>query len=237
LTDIFSTVFAKPHAFGYIVGVSLPAGKDPVPEKVLMRLEAREATVARSFAGFRQIEWVGGRLAARIAGLHFGAVDWTVLPGRSNEPLAPSGFAVSIAHKRKLAIALVANVADESIGVDLEDDATAAHAIADIVFSEMERARFAELPVLDRDRARVVAFALKEAAYKALAVRLGRALRYRDARVDIASGGAASITMVLDDVESQPDLEVDHQWIDEQVIAAVRTVSRSRPRTPSNTER
>jgi 4'-phosphopantetheinyl transferase EntD len=235
--EAFSTILSRPHDFGYLVGVQLPHGKAPAPEAVLARLDARELAVARSLTGYRHVEWVGGRLAARIAGGHFGVTDWAVLSGASREPLPPRGFSVSIAHKRNLAIALVAKTDGLGIGVDLEDDVAAVRASADIVLSPEERAAFVALPDLQRDRAIVLAFALKEAAYKALAIRFGRALAYRDARVDVLPDGTPTITMLLDDIDFNPVLEVAHEWREGQVIAAVRVPSRTPRQTPSSSAR
>ena len=63
----FSQAFSASNAFGRLAGVTLPEGRDPVPSPVLERLLPQERAHALSLTGRRQIEWVGGRLAFRLA--------------------------------------------------------------------------------------------------------------------------------------------------------------------------
>ncbi|HMV68174.1 MAG TPA: hypothetical protein PKA64_15100, partial [Myxococcota bacterium] len=56
---------ANPH--GAIAGVPLPDSPDPVPEEALERLAAAEREQARALRGYRQVEYVGGRIALRAA--------------------------------------------------------------------------------------------------------------------------------------------------------------------------
>jgi 4'-phosphopantetheinyl transferase EntD len=220
-TPPFSIAFADPHPFGFLVGVTLAIGRRPVTEEVLARLDAREVTFARSLGSFRQIQWVGGRLAARAAGAHFGAGDgWAVDVGAAGAPVGPHGFTVSIAHKAQLAIALVSPVDRECLGVDLEDDDTAAREIQDSIFSPRERSDLGALP--HGSRPLVLGFALKEATYKAFATRVGRVLGYDEARVGVDSRGGVTLTTQFRDVSPQPDVEVAWESRASQVIAAVR---------------
>ena len=231
----YSVALARSHVFGFLVAVTLPRGKETVGDSVLARLDAREAEVARTLRGFRQVQWVGGRLAAREAGLHLGATSWMVGTGALGEPLPPPGFSLSIAHKRGLAIALVADVDGDELGVDLEDDLAAARAIEAEVFSLEERAAIATLPGPERDDARMLGFALKEAVYKAVSVRLGADLGYDDARFDVGDGRTPSIALLAG--APQAALEVIVEWYGESVIAAVRGERRSRRGSPSSSAR
>ncbi len=233
----FAISFAVDHPFGFLAGVRLPPGKEPVPDDVLDRLDPREALVARTLTGFRQIDWVGGRLAAGVAGRHLGATAFWLGAGAKGEPVPPPPFSASVSHKRSLAIALVARGSGADLGVDLEDDVLAARGSADLVLSDHERAIIDGLAPDERDRARVLAFALKEAVYKALSPRLGTPLGYHDAFVAALPGGRATLTMQLEGVARQPDVEVSFDWIGPQVIAAVRAPRRSPSQTPSNSAR
>jgi 4'-phosphopantetheinyl transferase EntD len=232
-SEPFSIAFARPHPFGFLVGVTLEAGRIDVPDKVLGRLDAREAEIAGSLDGHRRPQWVGGRLAARAAGEHFGVAGWAVLVGTSKAPRGPTGFSVSIAHKHDLAIALVSDVEGECLGVDLEGDVTAAREIEGLVLCAEERSALDHLPAAERDRALVVAFALKEATYKAFATRFGRVLAYHEARVGLDRSGHVTIAPAFEGIEHQPALEFTYGWHAAQVIAAVR----SRRRTPSSNAR
>ena len=202
---------------------------------VVARLDRREAALLErlDLGGLRRVQWVGGRLAAAVAGRHVGqgkGEAFWVSVGPSGEPLPPAGFAVSISHKRTLAVALVARVPDvdpPTLGVDLEDDVDAARRAADLVLGPDERRDFDALPAGDGDRAHVMAFALKEATYKAIRTGVGRALAYEDARVVVSPAGVASIAMRRRGPERLPQLETSCEWRGRQVIAAVRAAARS----------
>jgi phosphopantetheine--protein transferase-like protein len=224
MREPFPLLFARLHPFGFLVGVRLPPRAEVAAADVLTGLHASEAVVAESLAGFRYVEWVGGRLAAQIAGRHYGASDWSVGVGPGGEPLAPRGFTVSIAHKRNLAIALVAPEPDVGLGVDLENDGRAARAAAELVLSDDERDAIALLPRDRQERAFVVAFALKEAAYKALQKRAANSLVYRDARVSVDGDVQASVIVTMPDTATQPPLDVSVEWYGDHVVAAVKEV-------------
>ena len=232
---VFPVVFEREHPFGYLVGVELPHGQLVVPAEVIQKLARAEADHALRLVGYRRREWVGGRLAARVAGEHFGRAEWAVGTGPLGEPRPPPGMALSIAHKRGLAIALVSNDPSQSIGVDLEDDAAAATRIEDIVFATEELKSLAALPENDRGRARVLGFALKEAVYKACAVSIGRPLTYRDAQIQWHGLRDATVALTTGDAPTAFDVVVE--WRDAQVIAAVRARRQSPRQSPSNSER
>ena len=179
----YTVAFARPHPFGFLVGIELPDSREPVPDAVLRQLDLREREIADNLRGFRRVQWVGGRLAAQAAARHFGVTAWSLARGPAGEPRPPSGFSTSIAHKRRLAVALVIDAPDVDLGVDVENDLDAARSIAGDFLCASEARAIERLPAADRDPARVLAFALKEAAYKALGVHMGKALAYRDARV------------------------------------------------------
>jgi len=222
VAEPFSVAFAHPHPFGFLVGVVMPRSREAVSEAVLARLHREEAQAARALGGFRQVEWVAGRLAGQEAGRHLAAPDWRLLAGPGRAPRPPRGFVASIAHKRDLAVALVAPGDSATVGVDLEDDIAAARSVAGLILLPEERTQVARLESEERDRAVLVAFAVKEAVYKALAVRVGRLLGYHEARVDGLDSSTPSVTMRLDGAERQPTVEVSCAWRGGQLIAAVR---------------
>ena len=222
VNEPFALVFARPHAVGFLAGVALPPGRCAVGDDVMGRLHDDEAAYARALAGFRQNEWVGGRLAAHVAARHLGISGWSLLVGRSGEPTAPAAFSASIAHKRTLAIALVAHGANAGIGVDIEDDVAAARAIEDIVLAADERGSIRRLRAPVQERAFVVAFSLKEAVYKALSARVDHVLAYREARVDFDIAGSPSVTMRVDGTAVQPRVDLVLDRHGRHVITAVK---------------
>jgi 4'-phosphopantetheinyl transferase EntD len=234
----FTIAFARRHPFGRLAGVWLPRDRPPrpAPDEVTARLAASEAAFARALTGFRHVEWIGGRLAARAAAGDLAATAWAVGVGARGEPLAPTGFSVSIAHKRHLAVALVVDAPDVEIGVDLESDADAAQAIEELVFSPEERASLDALSPAEQASARLVGFALKEATYKALSARLGP-LGYRDAGIVVHGPGRATIALSPWVTPEPTPLDVAVEWEDGHVIAAVRARGRSRRGTPSSLAR
>ena len=202
---------------------SRPAGTS-VAEVVLARLHRRELTSpARSTASGRSS---GSAVkAARAAGGHFGAgAGWAVGVGPEGAPVGPRGFTVSIAHKRRLAIALVSDVDGECLGVDLEDDVVAAREIQEMIFSENERRDLAGLS--DGERPLVLGFALKEATYKAFANRVGRVLGYDQARVGVDGRGKVTLTTQFSGVARQPEVDLAWEWRSSDLIAAVREARR-----------
>jgi 4'-phosphopantetheinyl transferase EntD len=221
-TEAFEVAFAEAHPFGFLVGVALPPGKDSVADAALGRLDRREAAFAATLTGFRRIRWVGGRLAAQAAGRHLGARSWSLLVGPDGAPMAPEGYSLSIAHKQDLAIALVSDVAGEHLGVDLEDDVHAAREIEAVFLSIGERKTLDSLPASERDRALLLAFALKEATYKAFASHVGRSLGYHEAGISLDAAGEVSLAARFTEVSPQPALEIAQRWRGERVIAAVR---------------
>jgi 4'-phosphopantetheinyl transferase EntD len=132
----------------------------------------------------------------------------------------------SISHKAHLAIALVAPSRGQAIGVDVEDDEVAASHASHLFLSREEEQWIERLPVAERPRSRVVAFALKECVYKALASRLPSALTYADAMVSGARG-APSIRLRRSD-GSEWELDAVVEPYGGGVIAAVEAVVRSR---------
>jgi 4'-phosphopantetheinyl transferase EntD len=221
----FPVLFEATHPFGVLVGVKLPGGAGGITDLADV-LSPRELEVAAALRGLAVQQWIGGRVAAHVAAGALGAERWELLRGASGEPLPPPGWSASISHKWGLAVALVARGMVD-IGVDVEADAGAAREIEHLVFTQEERQGWGGMASEEQARARVVAFALKEAAYKALSAPSGRALRFTDAAVDVSVGHPA-ITIR----DGGPSLEVACQWRDGRVIAAVRAEPRSQWRSP-----
>ena len=218
----FSVVLKEGHPYGLLVGISLPGSPDPVPAEVLARLHPEERELAEGLRGFRQAEWVGGRLAANAALRLLGMRAPAILMDERGAPVPPEGASVSISHKRTLAVALAARLEAGLIGVDLEDqDPDRAH-LADRLLTPRELAAVEELPAQRRWMAVLLRFSLKEALYKAVAPRLGRYIGFDEAEVDLRPDGWATLHLRVGEGELSPHLEGRYAWMDQRVLATVR---------------
>ncbi|MFD7017636.1 4'-phosphopantetheinyl transferase superfamily protein [Streptomyces sp. NPDC059161] len=108
-------------------------------------------------------QFTAGRRAAAAALAAAGAIERTVPRARGGRPLFPQGFAGSISHTDRLAVAVVAPGA-EAVGVDIEPT-TITPRVAAFILREQERRLL--LPPAGSYTARDL-FAAKEAAFKAM---------------------------------------------------------------------
>lgn len=218
----FTVVLKEGHPFGLLVGVSLPGSPDPVPPEVLDRLHPAEREAALSLRGYRQPEWVAGRLAANAAVRLLGLRPQPVLSDARGAPLPPEGARVSISHKRTLAVALAARLENGDIGVDLEDVEPARAQVAPKVLTPRELAEVESLPEQRRWTAVLLRFSLKEALYKAIAPRLQRAIGFEEAEVDPHPDGGADLRLLFAEPDAPRHLEGRYHWMNGRVLAMVR---------------
>ena len=94
---------ASPH--GVLTAVHLPDSRDHVPDEHLTRLHEAEAEHARTLGGYRQVQFVGGRIALRSACEQLGVRPGPLLPDDRGAPVLPRGIVGSVSHKRTIAIA------------------------------------------------------------------------------------------------------------------------------------
>jgi enterobactin synthetase component D len=224
------TATAEPYAvawvrqvrFGVLAAVPLPLGKEPVPPEVLARLDPAEQAAAAEERGRRQIEFAGGRLAARAAAEVLGR-GWGPLlrQGEDRNPVAPPGLTASITHKNELALALVAGAEHGLVGVDLEGDGRARLAISSRVCRPEELAVIEQLDEAARWPEVLVRFAVKEALYKAAWPRVQHFFGFHAARVERLP--ALRVTLELPPEDPILAVEAELEWLNPgQVIAMVR---------------
>ncbi len=221
----FKPVLNDAQQHGIVVGVRLPGTADPVPDDVLQRLHPAERAHALTLRGFRQPEWVGARLAAREALRVLGAPRVPVLNDDRGAPRLDSqghGVALSLAHKRDLAVALVARSGHGHIGVDLEDLLPERSGVASRVLTARELAAVEALPPERRWTSVVVRFSIKEAIYKALAPTLSRYIGFEEAEVDPTPDGLATVTLHLARGEPAPSVVARTTWLPGRVLSTVR---------------
>lgn len=183
--------------FGVLAGFHLP---DVADVSVPGELHDDEKTHAATLSRRKRIEWVGGRLAFWRAAAELGWPRGALRNGPGGELLLPDGLTGSISHKTSLAVALVArtNADGATLGVDLETAAPARPAIAEIALRLEERDALHAIPEGERWPRLVLAFAVKEALYKALHPHLRRYVRYDEASVVFSPDGAPAIRLHLD---------------------------------------
>lgn len=160
-------------------------------------VHADERAFASTLSPRRRTEWAGGRLAFWRAAAELGVPRAALGTGAGGEPAIPQGLAGSISHKSALAVALVARANGATLGVDLEALSPPRPAIEDIALRSDERDALRGLAEVERWPRLVLAFAVKEALYKALYPRLRRYVRYDEAAV-VFEDGAPRIILHLD---------------------------------------
>lgn len=210
-------------------------GAPPAPDEEALAalrdadwLHPEEVALAASFPLPRRGTWVGGRLAMRHARrqLEPAARDGAVLATDRGGPLLPPHLTGSISHKGARAVALVvrAGPAVHAVGVDVEErpgaDAETAPDLAPRILTAAEQERLAvqaPSPRARRDATRV-AFALKEAVYKAIDPVVRRYVRFTEVEVAFGAPGPAAVRLLLPDPELRGAAvsaawRVDGPWI------------------------
>lgn len=218
----YSVVLKEGHPYGVLVGVSLPGSPEPVPTDVLARMHPEEREVAEGLKGFRQPEWVGGRLAVNGAMRLLGMKASPILSDPRGAPVPPPGVSLSISHKRDLVVALAARKEAGDIGVDLEDQEPERLNLAPRLLTAAELASVQELPPHRQWTAVLLRFSLKEALYKAVAPRLMRFIDFDEAEVDLQPDGTANLRLQTAAGEPSPRLEGRYTWMDRRVLTTVR---------------
>ncbi len=215
-------VNAIPH--GVVVGVHLPAGPDPVEEAVLTRLVPAERDAAVALRGFRQVQFVGGRLAVAAAFAELGTRRMAVLADEHGTPLFPEGLVGSISHKQDLAVALLAR-GSVAVGVDLEDTDRPRPGVPERVLTPRELEAVRALPESRQWVDTVVRFSVKESIYKAIHPTLRRYVGFGEVEVWPGTDGWDRVDPVTPELTTF-QFEARHCWIGMRVLTTVRAEAR-----------
>jgi len=218
----FAVAFKIALQHGLVVGVNLPGTGGAVDEEFFELLHPEEAAHARTLRGFRQEQFVGGRLALRSACAGLGRTAGPILVGPRGEPLLSAGLCGSISHKRHLAVALAARDTCGSIGIDFEELDQPRKGVAGKVLRPAELSAVLALPEERQWTATVTRFSLKEAVYKALAPRLQRYIDFSEAEVEPDTDGQALIHLHLSSGPVPVDVEARYVWAARGILATVR---------------
>ena len=218
----FSTAFHKAVQFGYLAAIHLPDSKEPVPETVLQQLDEAERAHALTLSGYRQVDWVGGRLALRGALGRMDRPHPPLLVDRWGAPVLPEQVVGSISHKRTLAVGMVARSRHGTVGIDLEDLSPARERIAPRVLLPQELQAIERLPEHRRWTGIVLRFSMKEAIYKALHPYVHRYVDFKEALVVPDIDCTANVELRLEGSEGPFRVEARYQWLPGRVLTMVR---------------
>jgi enterobactin synthetase component D len=90
----FDVAFHHASAHGVMTAIHIPDSPDPVPESVLSTLPPAEAAFARTLRAYKQVSFVGGRIALRTAATQLGHQVGPILPDDGGGPTLPAGLAL-----------------------------------------------------------------------------------------------------------------------------------------------
>jgi len=201
--------------------VHLPDSGDPVPEEVLDLLPPAESAHARSLGGYRQVSFVGGRLALGEVFAELGMRRVPILPDEHGAPTLPAGLVGSVSHKRDLAVGIVAR-GRPGLGIDLEEVDRDRPGVAARVLRPEELAEVDGLPVERRWTETAVRFSLKEAVYKALHPFLLRYVGFGEVAIRTTPEGNDVVMPHLQPGDGPFHFDARHTWVDGRVLSTVR---------------
>jgi enterobactin synthetase component D len=218
----FTIAYHHASVDGVLSAVHLPDSPEPAPEAVLERLPPAEAELAKSLRGYRQTQFVGGRLALRAACGQLGVTPPPLLQTPRGAPILPKGLVGSVSHKSKLAVAMASRDDHRTLGVDLEDYGPERLNIAPRVLTAGE---LDEVRKLQHDRqwmAILIRFSIKEAIYKALDPIVQRYVGFHEAIVTPDLSGNAKVHLALANQEGPFEVDAHYEWLHGQLLTSVR---------------
>ncbi len=220
--NLYEPAFRHANAHGVLVAFRIPDAPSPVPTEVISRLHPEEAERARTLQGYRQVQFVGGRLAARAARKTVGAPPGPLLSDERGAPVPPKGWACSISHKNDVAIAMFSRARLGAIGVDIEAYGPKRMRIANRVLRPEELAAVAPLPEDRRWIDTLIRFSIKESIYKALAPELKRYIGFHEASVRPHLNGTADVQLFLEPAAGPYEVDARFEFLHQKVLTSVR---------------
>lgn len=231
----FTVAFHHATAHGVVTAVHIPDSPDPVPEGILGRLPREEQDFARESRGYRQVQFVGGRIALRLACEQLGAKPGALLPNDRGAAILPAGITGSISHKSTLAIAMAARAHQGILGIDLEDHGPPRLGIARKVLTPNELALIEQIPEQRRWIAVLLRFSMKEAIYKALDPYVRRYVGFHEAEVEPDLHGAAQVRLHLAQGEGPFIVDARYEWLFGRVLTSARIRPSTHDTLPQST--
>ena len=210
---------ATPH--GLVSAIHLPDSPDPVPDEVLEQLHPDEAAHARTLRAYRQVSFVGGRLALREAASQLGLQLPPVLSDERGCPDLPRSLVGSISHKRTLAVGMVRRPFGGRLGVDLEDYGPPRLSILERVLTPEELAQTEGWPDDRRWMDALLRFSTKEAVYKALDPYVQRYVGFHECMVFPDLHGGARVQLDLAKGEGPFYAKARYEWLHGRLLTTV----------------
>ncbi len=214
--------YATPH--GVFTAIHIPDTPDPVPAEVLDKLPREEAAFAETLRAYRQVSFVGGRIALRHAAAQLSIDPPPILPDARGAPVLPKSISGIISHKRTMAVGMVGQARNGTLGVDLEDYAPARLSIAPSVLTPGELSIVEALPEDRRWIALLTRFSIKESIYKAIDPYVQRYVGFHEAIVTPDLEGGAQVTLQLKGGEGPFHVDARYQWLHGRLLTSVRVL-------------
>ena len=219
----FSIAYREALPHGVMVGIRLPPPDAPISDEVRKRLFASEREILDTLKGHQRGQFVGGRLAAHAATKNLGRNPKPILKDAWGAPTMGTDVSLSITHKSNIAFSLVARSNFGSLGVDYEPLEPSRIQVAKKVLLPEEMAEVEALEEENRWNSILIRFCLKEAIYKSLAPKLQRYIGFDEAKVTPNIDGSVVLRLQLKDSAAPYRIEGRFRWIDQGVLATVRT--------------
>jgi enterobactin synthetase component D len=173
-------------------------------------LHPDERAAADRLGPIRRRDWIAGRAALRALFAAAGAApDAPLAADDRGAPVVPAGWVASISHKRGLAAAILAPDRGWTVGVDVEHARPPRLDLGTRILTDAEQLAASALPAAERGRRTTLAFAIKEAVYKAIDPLVRRYVGFREVELAIADDGACAVRPV--DADAIP-LEIEAEW-------------------------
>lgn len=201
-------------------------------------LHPDEAALASHMPEARRASFVAGRVALRAAIERADqvAASTPLLRDHRGAPLMPAGIVGSLSHKRSVAVAVAAsshahNGQRSTVGIDIEERHRTGHVRRDISKRILFDAEFDLLPsgAEDRSDAVLLAFALKEAIYKAIDPFVHRYVRFSEVALvadDVLVGerGRVGVNLLLPEFAvTRPQVRASW-WRDDVHVVAMAVI-------------
>lgn len=222
----FAKGFSLAVAHGIVSSCSLPATPIEPPREILNLLCAEERSFASRLSGHTLMSFIGGRLALHESIARLKVRSHPILPDIDGVPVSPPGLAVSISHKRDLAVGLATCTRHWRVGVDIEDMAPDRAHIAEKILTESERELVDRLMPDRRWLTILLIFSLKESIYKAIFPYLRRYVGFQELSLEPRPDGGASVYLHAPEDRERLFIEAGYHWLPGRVLCTARARER-----------
>ena len=218
----FKLCYRSALSHGLLCGVTISREPFDWEATELAVLDKAEIDHAKTLKGLRQLSWIGGRVAAHHALSYYTKDKCSILSDPFGCPNAPKGYALSITHKDKIAIAMVVPDHNRSIGVDYEYYLPIRSGISSKVLRPEELDAISALPEARQWIGTLLHFSAKESIYKAIAPRLKRYVGFDEVSLKPHRDGQIDIEWHLKEGPVPKTFESRYIWLEEGLITTTQ---------------